>query len=87
MSGVRNYSNPTHSRARRDETRLMIFVDSSVWIDYFNGNSSRETDYLDGLLGTEPVAIGDLVLTELLRGLKNDRDCLHRPRATVTVFR
>ena len=52
----------------------MIFVDSSVWIDYFRGIATKETERLDELLGTEPVAIGDLVLAEVLQGFKNDRD-------------
>ena len=52
----------------------MIFVDSSVWVDYFNGRQSIETDCLDSLLGIEPIAIGDLVLIEVLQGFKNDRD-------------
>ena len=52
----------------------MIFVDSSVWVDYFNGRQSAETDYHDSLLGKEPIAIGDLVLIEVLQGFKNDSD-------------
>ncbi len=44
----------------------MILVDSSVWVDYFNGVPSQETDFLDSLLGIEPVAIGDLILTEVV---------------------
>jgi len=52
----------------------LIFVDSSVWVDYFNGRRSAETDYLDNLLGKEPIAIGDLVLIEVLQGFKNDSD-------------
>ena len=52
----------------------MIFVDSSVWIDYFNGRQCAETDCLDSLLGKEPIAIGDLVLIEVLQGFKNDSD-------------
>ena len=52
----------------------MIFVDSSVWIDYFNGIQSIETNKLDSLLGSEPVGLGDLVLIEVLQGFKHDRD-------------
>ena len=52
----------------------MIFVDSSVWIDYFRGIATKETERLDELLGSEPIAIGDLVLAEVLQGFKNDRD-------------
>lgn len=50
----------------------MIFVDSSVWIDYFRGTRSRNTDFLDSLLGKEPVIVGDLVLTEVLQGFQTD---------------
>ena len=52
----------------------MIFVDSSVWIDYFNGVTNTQTDYLDGLLGKEPMGLGDLVLIEVLQGFRRDRD-------------
>lgn len=52
----------------------MILVDSSVWIDYFNGTATTQTDALDRLLGQEPLAIGDLILTEVLQGFDNERD-------------
>jgi predicted nucleic acid-binding protein len=52
----------------------MVLVDSGVWIDYFNGIATRQTDFLDRLLGNEPVAIGDLVLAEVLQGFRNDAD-------------
>lgn len=52
----------------------MIFVDSSVWIDYFNGRTCAETDCLDKLLGKQPIGIGDLVLIEVLQGFKHDKD-------------
>ena len=52
----------------------MILVDSSVWIDFFNGTSSAETNYLDSLLGKEPVGLGDLVLIEVLQGFRRDQD-------------
>ena len=55
----------------------MIVVDSSVWIDYFNGAESRETELLDGILGLEPVMMGDLILAEILQGFRTDRD-VHR---------
>ena len=52
----------------------MIVVDSSVWIGYFNGAETRETVLLDGILGIEPVVIGDLILTEVLQGFRSDLD-------------
>jgi hypothetical protein len=52
----------------------LILVDSSVWIDYFNGIATAPTGKLDQLLGREPLAIGDLILTEVLQGFATERD-------------
>lgn len=52
----------------------MILVDTSVWIDYFNGRDTPQTETLDALLGVEPLAIGDLILTEVLQGFRHDAD-------------
>ncbi|PWB59490.1 MAG: VapC toxin family PIN domain ribonuclease [Betaproteobacteria bacterium] len=52
----------------------MILVDSSVWIDYFRGLATPEAGRLDAILGQEPVATGDLILAEVLRGFAHDRD-------------
>ena len=52
----------------------MILVDSSVWIDYFRGVTTRQTDRLDSLLGREPVATGDLMLAEVLQGFAKEQD-------------
>lgn len=52
----------------------MIVVDSSVWIDYFNGAANPQTEKLDTLLGAEPLAIGDIILCEVLQGFRSDRD-------------
>ena len=50
----------------------MILVDTSVWIDYFKGVRNPQTDQLDNLLSREPVAIGDLILAEVLQGFSDD---------------
>ena len=52
----------------------MIVVDSSVWIDYFNGSATSATEKLHALLGTEALAVGDLILTEVLQGFRKDSD-------------
>ena len=59
-------------RPRTFANGLLILVDSSVWVDYFNGKPTLETDHLDGLLSVEPVAVGDLILTEVLQGFRSD---------------
>jgi len=52
----------------------MIVVDSSVWIDYFNGKITKQTNLLDSLLGNELIVVGDLILTEVLQGFQGDKD-------------
>jgi hypothetical protein len=52
----------------------MILVDSSVWINYFNGNPTWQTDLLDNYLSNVPIVMGDLILTEVLQGFKSDKD-------------
>jgi predicted nucleic acid-binding protein len=52
----------------------MILVDSSVWIDYFNGHRTWQTNMLDNLLSDVPVIIGDLILAKILQGFRSDND-------------
>lgn len=54
----------------------MIVVDSSVWIDFFNGRPGAPVDRLSDLLadGTAPLAMADLVLYEVLRGFRHEQD-------------
>jgi predicted nucleic acid-binding protein len=52
----------------------VILVDSSVWIDYFRGQRSVQTDRLDELLSQQPILIGDIILTEVLQGFTSDSD-------------
>jgi hypothetical protein len=51
----------------------MILVDSSVWIDYFRGTPTKQTNKLDALLGENLLAIGDLILIEVLQGFISER--------------
>jgi len=50
----------------------MTVVDTSVWIDYFNDISTQETEAFDGMLGSQEILIGDLMLTEILQGFQLD---------------
>jgi predicted nucleic acid-binding protein len=61
----------------------LILVDSSVWIDYFKGAITPQTEKLHSLLGSEPLAIGDLILTEVLQGFDDERD-FERARKLLT---
>jgi predicted nucleic acid-binding protein len=57
---------------------VQVLVDSSVWIDYFQGGATPETDHLHALIGRSPLVVADVVLTEVLHGLPDE---LHRRQA------
>ena len=50
----------------------MLIVDSTVWIDYFNGLENPQTDYLNNILDKTPILVGDLILAEVLQGFRHD---------------
>ncbi|MGR3275750.1 type II toxin-antitoxin system VapC family toxin [Acaryochloris marina NIES-2412] len=51
----------------------MTLIDTSVWIDYFNGNDTDEANQLDTLLYDGEAAIGDLIFLEILQGFRSDQ--------------
>ncbi|MDR0779604.1 MAG: PIN domain nuclease [Pseudomonadales bacterium] len=63
----------------------MILIDSSVWIDYFRGKATAEANKLDMLLGTQPLAIGDLILTEVLQGFGSDKEFNEAKKLLLTL--
>jgi predicted nucleic acid-binding protein len=52
----------------------VILVDSSVWVDFFRGKLTPQTDLLERLLDSQALAIGDLILTEVLQGCRFDKE-------------
>lgn len=52
----------------------MMVVDSSVWIDYFNGQSTPQTLYLRDQADRGRIVVGDLILCEVLQGFRRDQD-------------
>ncbi len=52
----------------------MILVDSSVWIDYLRGNATAPVEKLESLLGIAPLAVGDLILAEVLQGCGSEKE-------------
>lgn len=51
----------------------MIVVDTSVWIDVLSGRRTRAAQRCVGLIeGGEPVALTDVIFTELLQGMGSD---------------
>ena len=63
----------------------MILVDSSVWIDYFRGVDTPQVELLDGLFGRTPLAVGDLIVTEVLQGVQDDGE-FNLVRKTLGAF-
>ena len=63
----------------------MILVDTSVWVDYLRGKSTPQAAKLDSLLGVAPLAIGDLILIEVLQGCSSNRDFNRVQRALETL--
>jgi predicted nucleic acid-binding protein len=63
----------------------VILVDSSVWIDFFNGRECRETDMLARLLRRRVLLIGDLILAEVLQGFRQKRDMDAARRALLSL--
>ena len=63
----------------------MIFVDTSIWVDFFNGKITPETNLLDRALADGKVIMGDLTLLEILQGIRNDRDYKKTKQALETL--
>ena len=63
----------------------MILVDSSVWIDFFNGRDTRETDLLALLLRRRVLLTGDLILAEVLQGFRRKRHMEEARRALLSL--
>jgi predicted nucleic acid-binding protein len=55
----------------------MIVVDSSVWIDHLRDHETRQVSTLRRLLSgqsTGPILVGDIVMYEVLAGLRSAAD-------------
>jgi predicted nucleic acid-binding protein len=52
----------------------VVVVDTSVWVDYFNGVNTLPVNRLDRLLGERSIGLGDLVLAELMQGFATEAD-------------
>lgn len=50
----------------------MVIVDTTVWIDYLAGTATSQTSWLHQKLGQQPLALTDLILCEVLQGIRDD---------------
>jgi predicted nucleic acid-binding protein len=54
---------------------LEILVDTSVWVDFFNGINNPGTGSLHEMLEAEdPICISDVILAETLQGFRSNED-------------
>ena len=52
----------------------MVIVDSTVWVDYFNGKRNAQTDWLDEQMDRQRFGLTSIVLAEVLQGATSERD-------------
>lgn len=52
----------------------MVLVDTSVWIDYFLGKNTGQTLTLDSLFDSERICTGDLIIAEIMQGIKTKNE-------------
>ena len=50
----------------------MVIVDTTVWVDYFQGAQNPETDWLNTELDRQRLGLTDMILCELLQGVRDD---------------
>ena len=50
----------------------MVIIDTTVWVDYFRGLRNAETDWLNVEAGRQRLGLTDLILCEVLQGVRGD---------------
>ncbi len=50
----------------------MVIVDTTVWVDYFKGVANPETDWLNTELDRQRLGLTDIILCEVLQGVRDD---------------
>jgi predicted nucleic acid-binding protein len=50
----------------------VVIVDTTVWVDYFRGIRNPETDWLDVELDRQRLGLTDIILCEVLQGVRDD---------------
>ena len=60
-------------------------MDTTVWIDYLGGNVNPHTEWLDRELNQQRLGLTDLILCEVLQGIRMDSD-FRRVRRDLSRF-
>jgi predicted nucleic acid-binding protein len=66
----------------------MVIIDTTVWIDYLNGVSTPQTDWLDTELDQQRFGLTDLILCEILQGVRDEQEAreTHRELSKFEIF-
>lgn len=59
----------------------MVIVDTTVWVDYFQGARNPETDWLHAELERQRLGLTDIILCEVLQGVRDDLSAKEVERA------
>lgn len=51
----------------------MVIVDTTVWIDYFNGTDNAETNWLELRLDQDRLGLTTIILSEILQGIRDEK--------------
>jgi len=64
----------------------LILIDASAFIEFLNRSGSRADTLIEQLIrNNDNIAIADITLTEILQGIKNDRE-YHNVKASLLTF-
>jgi predicted nucleic acid-binding protein len=63
----------------------MVIVDTTVWVDYFRGRDTYETQWLDDQLDIRRMGLTNLILAEVLQGIRPEIDAFTTGQ-TLTKF-
>ena len=55
----------------------MVIVDTTVWIDYLAAAANPQTQWLDNEVGNQPIGLADIILCEVLQGIRDDLAFAH----------
>jgi predicted nucleic acid-binding protein len=58
----------------------VVIVDTTVWIEYFRGSSTPEAEWLDAQLGRRRLGLVDIILCEVLQGVRDERTAVEVER-------
>lgn len=63
----------------------MVIVDTTVWIDYFQAVENPETDWLNTEVDRQRLGLIDIILCEVLQGVRDDAVAKEVERRLLTL--